>query len=249
MQLKIQRSQRTGGAFGGKVFFCLDVRAAYFDEETRNINKYKLAGEVIYSSANARKHAQRAAAHLDSMQGATTGGMAMGLLKGGFSAAMANMQLIVTIGSLAGGHRIECRDLEELLEAEQTIMEACKNLQGYLRVAKTFDGSTTLIDFSDTGEAVPHQTTGAMPVISPPLIEASSQPLLELKPATSAELLAAEQDAQDWERNPAPIDVGYELGKGLRAFWANPEHRIGVYCIGGILGFVFFLHLILGGHS
>ena len=48
MQLKLQRSQRMGGAFGTKVLFCLDVRAEYAPTEHANIRKYKLGSEVIY---------------------------------------------------------------------------------------------------------------------------------------------------------------------------------------------------------
>jgi len=48
MQLKLQRTQRLGGAFGNKVLFCLDARADYAPAEQANIRKYKLGSEVIY---------------------------------------------------------------------------------------------------------------------------------------------------------------------------------------------------------
>ena len=54
MQLKIQRSQRTGGIVGNTVFFCLDVRADYSPEEQSNIGKYKLGGQAIYNSRAAQ---------------------------------------------------------------------------------------------------------------------------------------------------------------------------------------------------
>jgi hypothetical protein len=59
MQLKIQRSQRTGGVLGKTVIFCLDVRADYSSAEQDNIRKYKLGSEIIYSSRTAQKHAAR----------------------------------------------------------------------------------------------------------------------------------------------------------------------------------------------
>ena len=39
MQLKLQRSQRTGGVIGNTVIFCLDARADYSPVEATNISK------------------------------------------------------------------------------------------------------------------------------------------------------------------------------------------------------------------
>jgi hypothetical protein len=146
MQLKLKRSQRSGGLTGGKIFFCLDVRAEYTPEELANIQKYKLGGEVLYSSEAAKRHSEAAVAHLDEGSRGSVGG----LLKGVVSVAMAKFNLNVTIDSLAKGQHIECKDLQELLGAESAIHEACKNVKQYLDVAKTFDGREVVVDFSAT---------------------------------------------------------------------------------------------------
>ncbi len=44
MQLKVQRSQRTGGAFGGKIIFVLDIRAEYTEPERNNIRRFRFTG-------------------------------------------------------------------------------------------------------------------------------------------------------------------------------------------------------------
>lgn len=149
MQLKIQRSQRPGGTFGGTVYFCLDVRAQYTAEEASNIAKYKLSNQMIYISPAAQRHTDRAGQHLDQTQYGGTGQRAAGLAKGAFSMVMARMSLTISIGSLGRGHHIECKELPELLDAEETVKEACRNLTKFLQVAASFDGSETVIDFSD----------------------------------------------------------------------------------------------------
>lgn len=141
MQLKVKRSQRTSGLMGKTVVFCADIRAEYTDEERANINKYGLGGEVIYNS-------RAAADHLDRMQ-RQVNGSAGGLLKGLGSLVLAKMNLNITIASLQQGHHIECKDLSELLECEEAVMAACKNLKGFLEAAATFDGREIIVDLDE----------------------------------------------------------------------------------------------------
>lgn len=142
MQLLIRRSQRAGGMLGGKVFFASDIRAEYTPDERANINKYNLGGEVIYNSRAAAEHFDKAGRHMDA------GGM--GILKGLGSLVLAEMNLTITIASLQKGHHIECKDLSELLECEEAIVSACKNLKGYLEAATTFDGREIVVDLDET---------------------------------------------------------------------------------------------------
>ncbi len=154
MQLKIQRSQRMGGVFAGTVVFCLDVRADYSAEERDNINKYKLGGEVIYNSQAARKHLEQAGTHLDRAQSRDLKEQFGGLARGAFSLALAKMSLNISIASLGRGHHIECKDLNELLEAEDTVRDACKNVTRFLQVAETFDGSEVVVEYENGEERV-----------------------------------------------------------------------------------------------
>jgi hypothetical protein len=140
MQLKLKRSQRQGGVMGGKLLFCLDARAEYTPEEQANIAKYKLGKQVIYSSEAAKKHIDKGMGNLD---GSATGGFkALGAF------ALASLHLNITIDSLKEGQHIECKELDELLGAEETLVTACKNLKAFLAAAATFDGRESVVDFS-----------------------------------------------------------------------------------------------------
>jgi hypothetical protein len=128
MQMKIQRSQRMRGVVGNTVFFCLDVRAEYSSEERDNIRKYKLGPQVVYNSRAARKHIDRAGDQFDRTQERDLKGQVAGLARGAFSLALAKMSLNISIASLERGHHIECKDLDELLEAEDAVRHACKSV-------------------------------------------------------------------------------------------------------------------------
>ncbi len=141
MQLKVKRSQRTTGLIGKTVLFCADIRGEYTPEERTNINKYSLGGEVIYNSRAAAEHLDRMQGHVD--------GSAKGLLKGLGSLVLAKMNLNITIASLQQGHHIECKDLTELLECEEAILGACKNLKEFLAAAATFDGREIVVDLDE----------------------------------------------------------------------------------------------------
>lgn len=194
MQLKIQRSQRTGGVISSTVFFVLDVRADYSRTEQDNISKYKLGKQVIYNSRASQKHLDNATSRND--------GSMSGITKGLVSLAMAKMNLNISIDSLGNGQHIECKDLEELLEAEEAVMLACRNVKQFLDVAATFDGRTILIDY-DKEEKV-HQSSGmpdlsrhapslpAPPPAPPILIEA--QPARPEPPPTPSAPVASPSD-------------------------------------------------------
>jgi hypothetical protein len=221
MQLKIQRSQRTGGVLANTVFFCLDVRADYSPEEQGNIAKYKLGGQVIYNSQAARKHLDKAGAHLDRVDSNSMKEKAAGLARGAFSIAMAKMSLNISIASLGRGQHIECKDLEELLDAKETVRNACKNVTRYLDVAATFDGSETVIEYNK-GEEMVHITQGA-----PPLLTYSSPD--------------AASSSETYDSSAAYQSPAYDAGKQLREFWDNPQYRRYTYIGAGIIVMVFLL--------
>jgi hypothetical protein len=130
MQLKVTHSQKKG--MMGKHIFCSNMRAEYTPEEKERINKYDLGGEVIYSSTNAQKHAA-------SVQASTNlGGVIM-------HSVLMGLNLNITIASLQKGQHIECNNLGELMDAEDAIVGACKNVKTWLTVAATFDGSENLV--------------------------------------------------------------------------------------------------------
>lgn len=144
MQLKLKRSQRLGGVLGGTYFFMLDARADLTETEKAAVTKYKLASMTLYSSEAAKGQVAKFESSMDSGS----------YLKAFARAAMSRLSLNITIGSLMNGHHIECKDLGELLGAEEAVMDGCKAFLGYLKLAETFDGREVVIDINDQPKVV-----------------------------------------------------------------------------------------------
>jgi hypothetical protein len=221
MQLKIQRSQRAGGVLGNTVFFCLDVRADYAPEEQANIRKYKLGGQNIYNSQAARKHLANMDAQLGRTQSNNLREQAAGLARGAVSLAMSKMHLNISIDSLGRGHHIECKDLDELLETEETVRTACKGITRHLEAAATFDGSETVIEYVN-GEEKVHVMEGAAPLLTASAPDTSDAGLSGMAAPNQA---------------PA-VDLGARLGE----LWNDPQVRKFIYIGGGIVVLLYFLH-------
>jgi hypothetical protein len=142
----------------------------------------------------------------------------------------ANLSLNISIDSIGRGHHIQCNDLEELLEAEGTVREACKNVTRYLQIAETFDGSEVVIEY-DKGEERVHIAQPA------PQLLAYTVPAGD-EPGTGPALAAV--------RTPGPLGLPQfdpELVLAMaRELWADPRFRPAAYAAGG------FLVLALIGH-
>lgn len=211
MQVKIQRSQRA--SITNTIIFCLDIRADYTAEEQHNIQKYKLGPQGIYNSRAAQKHLDAAGAHLDQTQTGTTGQRFVSLVKGATSLAISKFHLNVTIASIAKGHHIECKDMAELLEAEDTLRNACKDLTRYLEVANTFDGSELVVTY-ENGEEHVHVATNAPPLLTGPDAAAAS----------------ADTGYSYSASDPSEFDPLAKLGQ----IWGDPFYRKAIY-VGGII--------------
>lgn len=217
MQLKIQRSQRTNTL--GRVLFCLDLRAEYSAEERGNIDRYRLGGEIIYSSERSERHVADMNAQLDRVDKNNFRETAAGLARGAMSLALAKMSLNVSVSSLARGHHIECKDLEELLEAEDTLRTACKNVTRYLEAAATFDGSETVVEY-DKGEERVHITQHA-------------PPLIELQPSAATGKVQA-PPTEAYESFDVPAAGSSDSARDLGAAWAGIENdMIGFFAARG----------------
>lgn len=123
MQLKIQRSQRSGGMFGNKVIFGLGLRVEYSAQEKSDIAKYRLGDNGILYPALDMPDSQ--------------------LSKIG----------IVTIDGLGKGFTVECQSIADLQRVESAVVDACKQLQIYVRVAESFDGREILVNFDEPSSA------------------------------------------------------------------------------------------------
>ena len=124
------------------------------------------------------------------------------------------------IASLGRGHHIECKDLEELLETEDTVRTACKNVTRFLEVAETFNGSETVIEY-EKGEEKIHVTQAA-----PPLLAYASP---ETPPSES------NGPAQTYQ----PPSGDFE--QRVRELWSNPQFRKIVYFGGGLIVLILLL--------
>lgn len=245
MQLKLQRSQRAGGLTGSTIHFCLDVRADYTPEERTNINRYKLGGQVIYNSRAAKRHFETAEAHLDRSQEGTVGNRVAGLARGAFSMALANMQLSISIASLGRGHHIECKDLEELLESEDAVRNACKNLTRYLEVASTFDGSEVVIEYVN-GEEQAHVAEHATPLLeySAPSSD-NSEPPADFAPDRYVEMGRGARKFMDqlkdhWRRFETMV-----IARAKSQGWTITELHVRAACgVLGVLTLILFLQIV-----
>jgi hypothetical protein len=233
MQLKLKRSQKTGGVMASTVIFCLDARVEFTAEEQHSVTRYKLQNQIIYTSEGARRAAEgraESAAYakastisigsVDAFLTSTTSKLGHGLKAAAFGAVSA-MRLTITVASLQRGQHIECKSLDELMGAEEAIMEACQNLKGYLQAASAFDGSEVLIDFNgDTPMVVAHATTPTPQLMAP-------------APAASYAPSDADQIAESW-----PEQAQYAAKPetfGLPFDWNDPATRKKIMIGGGIV--------------
>ena len=171
MQLKMKRSQRTAGVISSNAVFCLDARVGFTPAELASITRYKLANQVIYNSEAAKRRLERGDANLGTGVG--------GNLKAIANYTMARMSLNISIASLQRGQHVECKSLDELLGAEEAIMEACRNLKVYLDTAATFDGREFLVDFDTDEPQIVAQASAPQPALAAPSTPAAPEQVTE----------------------------------------------------------------------
>lgn len=123
MKLLLRRDQRSSTF--GKVTFYLDVRAELGDDEMEHIAKYRLEDTKLYEKFEITDRGS-------------------GLL--GFASYMAfkMMNLTITVGDLVSGKRVECKDIVEMLAAEEQIRTACQTFKRVLDAAAQFGGEEVL---------------------------------------------------------------------------------------------------------
>lgn len=139
MQLVIRRSQKTTGMISKSVSFVLDARVDLSPDEASAVKKYALGGQVLYNSANSKHYLEKA--------------QSSGFMGSVASLAMAKMSLNISVDSLTKGQHIECKDLDELLGAEEAIHNACQSIRSYIDVAQTFDGREIVVDIEQMATA------------------------------------------------------------------------------------------------
>lgn len=133
---------------GNKVVFALDARADLSAEEKSLVDKYALGKLVVYDSEARKKFLGNAVGHAQEADATSSHGRSLWKSARGLaSLAAAAFTLRVTVRSLMDGEHVECKDLDELLGAEEAIREACKNIRAYMDTAVTFDGREEVVEF------------------------------------------------------------------------------------------------------
>ena len=123
MKLLLRRDQRSNML--GKAFFTLEVRADISADEQASIRKYKLGDTQLYSSHDVIDKGS-------------------GLLGVASRLAFKAMTISVSVNDLAGGKKIECKDIIEMLAVEEQITEAAKTFKLVLDAASQFGGEVVL---------------------------------------------------------------------------------------------------------
>jgi hypothetical protein len=156
MALKLKRSEKQ--SFTGKPVFMLDARMEVSADIRQRVIKYRLGKRVVYESSNRQKYADAANRHLaasgnDTSLFAPPAAQAKGIAKtffqlgrAGVSGVIASLSLRITIDSLCAGVHVECKSMEELLEAEEAITVAARNLKSYVEVSTTFSGQEEIVE-------------------------------------------------------------------------------------------------------
>ena len=123
MNLLLRRDQRSG-VMGG-VTFMLDVRADISPQERDSIVRYKFGKAVLYSRDQLVDPGK-------------------GLLGVASRLAFKAMNISVTVDDLAGGKRIECKDILEMLAVEEQIKDAAQTFKQILEAAAHFGGEEVI---------------------------------------------------------------------------------------------------------
>jgi len=122
MKLLLRRDQKPALVMGAPTF-TLDVRAELEPEEKAAIEKYKLANAILYIRNP----------NVPDVDPQTWSGLAS-MVKWRLT------NLTVSVKDLINGKRIECKDIMEMLGAEDQIREAAHNFKAVLQAAAGFGG-------------------------------------------------------------------------------------------------------------
>lgn len=126
MKLLLRRSERQSTF--GKPIYVLEVRAELSPEELGWIDKFKFGTSLLYS--------RKGKPNFDPY---TIGVSGVGALLLHYATDMT-----VSVNDLRHGKRIECKEIMEMLAAEEQIREAAKNFGSVLKAASQFGGEEVI---------------------------------------------------------------------------------------------------------
>lgn len=128
MKLRLNKSQRSTGVMSKKVVFSLGAQVDLTAQEAEYVKKYKMGSVVLYNKdrVNPEMH--------DYASG-------KGIMRN-LSAIAMNINL--TTNDLVIGRTIECKDINEIIDAEVTVKSACQGLKNLLEACAGFEGEEIL---------------------------------------------------------------------------------------------------------
>jgi hypothetical protein len=124
MKLLLRRDQKPG-LLGGKITFTLSVRADLTPDEAEAIKRYKLGDTMLYARERLQIDENTFAGHAKFL----------------FRHAM---NLTIHVKDLANGKIIDCKDILEMMAAEEQVKEAAQSFVAMLQAAKQFGGEEVL---------------------------------------------------------------------------------------------------------
>jgi hypothetical protein len=125
MDLLLRRSERASSVLG-KPIYILEVRAGLSQQEMDWVQKYKFGPSILYAR-NARPNVDTA----------TVSGIGLMLLHHA-------LNMTVSVNDLVHGKRLECKDIVEMLAAEEQIKEAARMFATVLKAAAGFGGEEVI---------------------------------------------------------------------------------------------------------
>lgn len=132
MKLKLRRSQKSGmtGNVTFKLFFIVDLDA----DEAAALKKYKFGKVVVYETP-------KGAAASEGLRAAVSAGGLGGIGRGLASTITAKaFDHILTVNDMVNGKEIVCKDISEMIAAEEQIKDACQSLSRILYMCEHFEG-------------------------------------------------------------------------------------------------------------
>lgn len=124
MKLKLNKSQKTKG-LTQKISYSLTAQVVLTEEERHYLQKYKLANEIVYSKERVTPDKSKDASLIRNL-----------------SALALNLR--ITVSDLVGGRTIVCKDINEIMDVEQTIYKSCEALKNILTNCAGFEGEQVI---------------------------------------------------------------------------------------------------------
>ena len=126
MKLKLRRSQQSG--ITGTVKFTLNVIVDLDADEQLALKKYKFGKSIVYESPKG--------AAATEMFRATGGSFKSSIA----TIAAKAMSQLLSVNDLVNGKEITCKDISEMIAAEEQVIVGCNGLARILYVCQHFEG-------------------------------------------------------------------------------------------------------------